>query len=126
MAKGGARVRGAPAVPRRALAQMGSCGPFPESRQLGLDLRRAGSNAPAAVVAGAIGLVRQRPRLPGSDHLGLVSGEFWVAAAVVWWTSLSSMTTSCFRVGGSNCNCILPVSISPGEMVFGQGENPAR
>jgi hypothetical protein len=136
MAKGGARLHGAPAAPRRALAQMGSCGPrwacaglAPSHASSALDLWRASSK---------VALLRWRwwPELLlwcGSDPVCLdqiISVSFLVSFGwLLQWCGghrYPPSTTTCFHGGGSNCNCILPVSISLGETVFGHGENPAR
>jgi hypothetical protein len=66
---GGARLRGASMAPKRALAQMGSCGPIwacaglaPRSRQLGpgsVEEWLQGGPPLAAAVARVVALVRQ-------------------------------------------------------------------
>jgi hypothetical protein len=64
--------------------------------------------------------------LPGSDHLDLIPGEFWVVVAMVWWTSRSFVGNQLLpSVVFQFCNFDLLISILPREIAFGQGENPA-
>jgi hypothetical protein len=59
-------------------------------------------------------VVRQQPFLHGSDHLDLVPGEFWVVAAVVGWTSRSSVGSQLLpSVVVQSCKFVL-LSISSG------------